>query len=361
MNLIDRYITEVGKHLPRKNRQDIQRELRSTLEDMLADRSEATDQPVDEAMTVALLKEYGSPQKVADGYLPKRYLVGPRLYPFFLMVTQIVVTVLFFVFLALMAVSLYRTGLSGAEFLSAVSKFAMSFISGSITALGYIVIAFAIIDRSMSAQQVAAELEEERTAWDPQSLAREPDPDQVKPAESIFAILFLLLGLALFNLYPQWVGAWFMIDGAWTHIPMLAPAFFTYLPWINLLILLEIGLHLVLLRRGSWGLGTRLANIVLNLAGILLAARHARRSRPGRARPRLVCRHAFGRRHPNPLLGLRLGARPDPGHPDRGAGSRGGAGCPTPDPQPVHTRLILPLFSEKKAVCGVVVRKQLFS
>ena len=272
MNLIDRYITEVGKHLPRKNRQDIQRELRSTLEDMLADRSEATGQPVDEAMTVALLKEYGSPQKVADGYLPKRYLVGPRLYPFFLMVTQIVVTVLFFVFLALMAVSLYRTGLSGAEFLSAVSKFAMSFITGSITALGYIVIAFAIIDRSMSAQQVAAELEEERSAWDPQSLAREPDPDQVKPAELIFAILFLLLGLALFNLYPQWVGAWFMIDGAWTHIPMLAPAFFTYLPWINLLILLEIGLHLVLLRRGSWGLGTRLANIVLNLAGILLAA-----------------------------------------------------------------------------------------
>jgi hypothetical protein len=272
MNLIDRYVTEVGKHLPRKNRQDIQRELHSTLEDMLADRSQTSGQRADEAMTITLLKEYGSPEKVALSYAPHRYLVGPRLYPLFLLVTQIVVTVLFFVFLAFLVVSLYRTGLSGVEFLSAVSKFALNFVTGAITALGYIVLTFAIIDRSMSAQAVAAELDEEKGAWDPQSLVREPDPDHVKPAESIFAILFLLLGLALFNLYPQWVGAWFLIDGEWAHIPMLSPAFFTYLPWINLLILLEIGLHLVLLRRGSWATGTRLANIVLNLAGIVLAA-----------------------------------------------------------------------------------------
>ena len=272
MNLIDRYITEVGKHLPRKNRQDIQRELRSTLEDMLADRSQASGQPVDEDMTIDLLKEYGSPQKVAASYTPNRYLVGPRLYPLFLLVTQIVVTVLFFVFLALLVVSLYRTGLSGVEFLSTLGKFALNFVTGAITALGYIVLTFAIIVRSMSAQAVAAELEDEKGAWDPRALAREPDPDQVKPAESIFAILFLLLGLALFNLYPQWVGAWFMIDGEWTHIPMLSAAFFTYLPWINLLIILEIGLHLVLLRRGHWGTGTRMANIALNLAGIFLAA-----------------------------------------------------------------------------------------
>jgi hypothetical protein len=271
MNLIDRYVTEVGKHLPRKNRQDIQRELRSTLEDMLADRSEASGQPVDEAMTVALLKEYGSPEKVAASYAPHRYLVGPRLYPLFLMVTQIVVTVLFCVMLAFMVVGLYRSEFSGQDFLTALGKFAVNFVTGSVTAFGYIVLTFAIIDRSMAAQAVAAELEEEKGSWDPLALAREPDPDQVKPAESIFAILFLLLGLALFNLYPQWVGAWFMIDGEWAHIPMLSAAFFTYLPWINILIILEIGLHLVLLRRGHWGTGTRLANIVLNLAGILLA------------------------------------------------------------------------------------------
>ena len=41
MDLIDRHIAEVGKHLPnkkKKKRSDIQKETRSTLDDMLDDR-----------------------------------------------------------------------------------------------------------------------------------------------------------------------------------------------------------------------------------------------------------------------------------------------------------------------------------
>lgn len=271
MNLIDRYLTEVGKRLPRKTRLDIQRELRSTLEDMLADRSEASGQPVDEAMTIALLKEYGSPDDVAASYLPQRYLIGPQLYPIFTLVVQVVVIVLFCVMLGLMVVSLVAPGVTGPAFLSTVGKFTLNFLSGAITAFGNIALVFWIIERSTFGKRVASEAANEKEAWDPAELAREPDPDQVKPAESIFAILFTVIGLALFNLYPQAVGMWFMIDGEWVMVPMLSEAFFTYLPWINLIWILEIGLHLLLLRRGEWSVRTRLANIVLNLAGILLA------------------------------------------------------------------------------------------
>lgn len=271
MNLIDRYLTEVGKHLPRKSRLDIQRELRSILEDMLADRSEASGQPVDDAMILALLKEYGSPEDVAAAYLPKRYLVGPQLYPIFSLVLKIVIIVLFCVFLGLMVISIVSPGVTGEQFLETVGKFVLNFISASITAFGNIVLVFAIIERATFGKVIAAEAAGEKEAWDPAALAREPDPDQVKPAESIFAILFIVIGLVLFNLYPQVIGMWFTINGEWVMIPMLSEAFFTYLPWINLLFVLEIGLHLVLLRRGAWSVGTRIANIVLNLAGILLA------------------------------------------------------------------------------------------
>ena len=41
MNLIDRYVTDVGKYLPRRNRADIEAEIRSTLEDMLEERAQA--------------------------------------------------------------------------------------------------------------------------------------------------------------------------------------------------------------------------------------------------------------------------------------------------------------------------------
>jgi hypothetical protein len=271
MNLIDRYLIEVGKHLPPKNRQDIQREIRSTLEDMLTDRSQTSGKPVDEAMTMALLKEYGSPEQVAAAYTPQRYLVGPRVYPIFLLVTQIVLVVLFFVFLFLMVLGLYGTNFTGQDFLSALAKFAANYLSAAIAAFGNIVIVFAIIERSLSPKAIATELDQEQGAWDPATLAKAPDPDQVKVSESIFAILFILIGLVVFNLYPQVVGAWFQIDGVWTQIPMLSPAFFSYLPWLNLLWLLEIGLHLALLRRGRWSTATRLTNIVLNLAGIALA------------------------------------------------------------------------------------------
>ncbi len=56
MELIDRYIKEIGKHLPQKNRADIEFEIHSTLEDMLDDRSQKAGRPVDEAMTVDMLK-----------------------------------------------------------------------------------------------------------------------------------------------------------------------------------------------------------------------------------------------------------------------------------------------------------------
>ena len=61
MNLIDKYIAEVGKHLPRKNRADIEAEIRSTLEDMLDERKQAKDE-AEETMVVELLKEFGPPQ-----------------------------------------------------------------------------------------------------------------------------------------------------------------------------------------------------------------------------------------------------------------------------------------------------------
>ncbi len=58
MSLIDRYVYEVGRHLPRNNRSDIQAELRSSLIDALEDR--AGHEPTEDEI-VELLKEFGPP------------------------------------------------------------------------------------------------------------------------------------------------------------------------------------------------------------------------------------------------------------------------------------------------------------
>src|SRR3990170_7827194 len=106
MKLIDRYVTEVGKHLPRKLRTDIEAELRSTLEDMLEDRSKRARRPVDEEMEKELLKEYGAPDKVATSYNPMPYLIGPRMFPFFTMVLKIVFIVLATVLLVMLGIQI---------------------------------------------------------------------------------------------------------------------------------------------------------------------------------------------------------------------------------------------------------------
>ena len=94
MNLIDAYMQEVGRNLPVKNREDIEKEIRTLVEDMLDDASNAAGRAPDEAMVVDVLKKLGSPEKVAASYAPARYLVGPAYFPIFLLVMKIVATVM---------------------------------------------------------------------------------------------------------------------------------------------------------------------------------------------------------------------------------------------------------------------------
>ena len=267
MNLIDKYIAEVGKYLPRKNRADIEAEIRSTLEDMLEERKQAQG-AVNDAMIVELLKEYGAPREVAESYIGPRYLIGPRMYPIFEMVTRIVVAVLFALALAGLGIGLARSSLTGPEFLKTVGESALGLLSGLVTAFGNIVLVFAILERTLPAK----EFEKEAEDWNPADLANEPDPDRVKFGEQIFEIFFLVLFLVVFNLYPGVIGFGFFNENDWVFIsPVLTDAFFNYLPSLNILILLEIGLGIYLLRRGFWNVGLRIAKIILELAGIAIA------------------------------------------------------------------------------------------
>ena len=266
MNLLDKYVIAVGKHLPRKNRADIEAELRSTLEDMLEDRSAETNRPVDEALTSELLKEYGAPEKVAAGYSAPRYLIGPRLYPIFELVLKIVITVLFAVSLIGFAIGFAGEPV-GEGFLLALGKFWADFLGGMVMAFGNIVLVFAILERVLP----PSEFEDNEEGWDPATLNEEPDPDKVSVGETIAGLVFTTIFLAIFNFYPEIVGIGILTEGEWFFIPVLSEAFFRYLPWINLLGVLTIAFNLVMLRLGTWTPLTRIFNIALDLGGIALA------------------------------------------------------------------------------------------
>jgi hypothetical protein len=265
MNLIDKYVTEVGKYLPRKNRADIEAEIRSTLEDMLEERKQ--DEAVDDALVMSLLKEYGSPKKVASTYKTTQYLIGPRMYPIFELVTRIVLIVVFAVSLFGLVVGLAKTGFSGAEVLSQVGGWAVGLFSGLTAALGNIVLVLAIIERT----QASKEFEKEAEDWDPIELTLEPDPAQIKRADFIVTIVFTVLGLVILNLYPGVFALHMNVDGVWTSTPILTDAFFSFLPWINLMGIVQIGFSAFMLTQSEWKPITRIVSLLVDIAGAVLA------------------------------------------------------------------------------------------
>ncbi len=268
MKLIERYVSEVGKWLPLRSRRDIEAELRSTLEDMLEDRSQKRGVPVDDAMAIELLREYGSPEKVASTYHPAPYLIGPRMYPFFLFVLRIVFTVLTIILLVGLGVQLATHMPAGPELAKAIGTGLLGILTAAIQAFGNIVLVFAILERVLPAKEFR--LDDGETAWDPATLLAEPEPDEVKPWEPMVSIAFTAAALTLFNLYPQLIGFYFLKDGAWVSVLALTDAFFRWMPYINVLWALQIALNVVVLRQGRWQASTKWISIALDAGGIAI-------------------------------------------------------------------------------------------
>lgn len=270
MNLIDRYVSEVGKHLPLLNgREDIEKELKSTLEDMLEDRAQSSGRTRDEALEIEVLKEYGSPQKVASTYNPHPYLIGPKIFPFYLFVMKIVLTVVVSVMLVLAGIqAVADTPFMGADFVKIIGQGLGSALSAAIAAFGNVTLIFVILERVLPDKEIGGFDDEKE--WDPASLAKEPDPDSVSRFELIAEIVFTFVALAILNIYPQWLGMFFFTENEQVFIPLFTEKFFQFVPYINIVLIAEILLDIYLLRNAIWARLTRLSKVIIDAASLTL-------------------------------------------------------------------------------------------
>ncbi len=93
MELINRYIQAVGMLLPKQQKQDILAELEEDIRSQVDDQQATLGRPLTDAEVSKLLKERGSPLKVAAGYGPQQWLIGPELFPAYWLVLRIVLAV----------------------------------------------------------------------------------------------------------------------------------------------------------------------------------------------------------------------------------------------------------------------------
>ncbi len=274
MNTIDTYISEVGRRLPKKARTDIEAEIRSILQDLLEERSKQAGKPIDDELTLEILQEYGSPEKVAASYQGEQYLIGPRLYPAFIKVIQIVLPIIGVLALIGLGVALAKTEPAPGSLLETISQAFSEFFGSMISALGSITIIFAILERFIP------DLKTKDVRWDARSLLKLSPPDQVKPAEMIVEIFFSGLAILVFNFFPQVVGFTPSLNsvvetGNWQNVnffPFLSDVFLGYIPFLTAIWVLTIVLDGILIQRGHWEVWSRWFAVGVKALGIGIAA-----------------------------------------------------------------------------------------
>jgi hypothetical protein len=280
-DLINTYVSEVGRRLPRKTHADIEAEIRSILQDMLEERSQKTGKPVDEEMMLDVLKAYGAPEKVAATYQGERYLIGPRLYPIFITVLHIVLMVTGILAAIGLGVAVYQTTLTPLDTFETIIKAIAYFGASVMIALGNIVFIFAILEWSLFRAGAKVDVKglPREKEWDPRSLTKISPPNRVKMGETIAEIVGCFAAIVIFNFYPQIIGFgyasngnWYVGAGNWTFIPLLSEAFFRFVPYLSLVWALTIILDIVLLRMGHWNTVARINSIGLKVIGIIIAA-----------------------------------------------------------------------------------------
>ena len=203
MSLLDRYLDAVRKRLPRHQRDDIAAELRDILLSQIEAEETSRGRRLSDDEIVAILKRFGRPMTVAARYGASNYLIGPALYPAYLVCLKLVAWVLG----PIAGLSLLLSvATSDNPLRDAASKLLLFTVVG-LAHFAIITLIFARVERSAASATHADQ-------WDPRSL---PSPQQLEPAprsQLIVSILLMTLYLLLWiGVIP--IGAWNARLNAW--------------------------------------------------------------------------------------------------------------------------------------------------
>ncbi|MCE7946630.1 MAG: hypothetical protein DYG88_04290 [Chloroflexi bacterium CFX4] len=255
-DLIERYIHQVGRYLPRGERAEIEAELRSLIQDKLDDRY--TGAPSPEAVA-SVLAELGYPHQMAASYGGGQYLIGPELYPSLMIVLR-------HGWLVVPAAVLFLNAFGA--LISAQPRPLLAWLLETVFGIGQavfifsavVVLIFVVIQRSGVA------LSPEKP-FDPSTLPEVDDPRLVERFEATFGIAFGTF-ITLLLLYFLSVG------GLTLRFPLSDPSDVLPVPrlWLALLILVSaaiIILYVVVLRRNRWSVALWLLDTVLETFGVI--------------------------------------------------------------------------------------------
>ena len=266
MNLIDKYIQEVTRRLPEKNRKDIALELRSTIEDMLP--KQYSEEEVKE-----VLKELGNPAILANGYNDRpMYLIGPRYYEMYIIILKITVPIAAIIsFVSLLAHQLITFNGSDAVLNIILNIFVdgiVAVIETTLQTFFWVTLAFFIAERVESSKDNEP-VNFKFKKWSPEDLMDIPNlsKKRISDSEIVFSLFWTALWATcyfyadhLFGVYEKGEQGLIFVTPALNQEVLLS-----YLPMIIVVIVLEVGLAMYKLIERKWTKKLALYNTVLQI------------------------------------------------------------------------------------------------
>ena len=144
MELLDRYLEAVRRHLPWRRQDDIIAELRANLESQLEDKEAALGRKLTDAEMEAWLRQMGSPLQVAARYQPQQFLIGPGLFPIYRFVLRVALGWCAAIYAVVKTVEIVANGLGADALVRALIQLPWSlFVTAAVVTLN-----FAIVERS---------------------------------------------------------------------------------------------------------------------------------------------------------------------------------------------------------------------
>lgn len=269
---IDRYIYEVTKRLPEKQRDDISKELRSLIEDMLQDQFPEKEITIDEVNIV--LEQLGNPAVFADKYREnKKYLIGPEFYDIYFLILKIVLSaVLFGLIIAFFVGNLITPP---DDIFKLVLNVVSGIFSGLFQAFAWVTIIFAILSHygepfsEINLQNTKSGNSKE---WKPSDLSAIPVKNaRIKKSEPIVGIIFIVLFIILINSSIDLLGIMSFTPDGTRIVTFFDPiAIQGFLPLINLVLIIGLVKELIKLFVGKYTIQLSVSIFLLSIISTIL-------------------------------------------------------------------------------------------
>jgi len=229
-DLMERYIYEVVRRVPKEQRDDIGMELRELISDMYEQEMElggaaataeaSGEEKGDTGNMQRVLESLGDPAEFAKKYRDEgSYLIGPEYYDNYIWILKIVMITTVIVTIVSAAINgIMDSGMTSAIFGMWIGEAIGEGIGGAISAFGAVTLIFALLER----QKVKVDLSSARGKWKVKNLEEDmasskvwtplqlpPVPDKravISRSDSVVSIVFILLFCGFLALAPELFG-----------------------------------------------------------------------------------------------------------------------------------------------------------